>query len=183
MSGLFRRILVPYDFSDFATAALRVAIDLAEEHHGSLVVLHAIPPLAPIGGGLTASELPLWIPPEALVSDTRQRLEAQVSRLVGTRRVRFESWVLVGDPFQQIMAAARTSDLIVMATAGRTGLSHLVIGSVAEKVVRHSPAPVLTIRSAVSGVRKRVERLRRPRREPGSHRKRVPKSRRAPRTI
>ena len=52
----------------------------------------------------------------------------------------------VGDPYQRIVAAARGMDAIVMSTAGRTGLSHLLIGSVAEKVVRHSPVPVLTLR-------------------------------------
>jgi nucleotide-binding universal stress UspA family protein len=118
------------------------------------------------------------------VHDTRQRLETQVKKLLGPRRVSFECWVLVGDPFQQIMAAARTTDLIVMATAGRTGLSHLVIGSVAEKVVRHSPAPVLTIRSAIQGAGKRTVRSERLRRRPRSHQAmRVARTKRAPRTI
>jgi len=53
--------------------------------------------------------------------------------------------VVLGDPLQRILAAARDADSIVIATAGRTGLSHLLIGSV-EKVVRHASVPVLTIR-------------------------------------
>jgi nucleotide-binding universal stress UspA family protein len=52
----------------------------------------------------------------------------------------------MGNPLQCILAAARDVDSIVMATVGRTGLAHFLIGSVAEKVVRHSPVPVLTIR-------------------------------------
>jgi len=54
--------------------------------------------------------------------------------------------VVIGDPMDRILAAAKQADLIVMSTAGRTGLSHLVIGSVAEKVVRHARIPVLTLR-------------------------------------
>jgi nucleotide-binding universal stress UspA family protein len=55
--------------------------------------------------------------------------------------------IMVGDPYQRIIEAARGMDAIVMSTAGRTGLSHLLIGSVAEKVVRHSPIPVVTLRA------------------------------------
>ena len=145
MSQLFRRILVPHDFSDHAMRALEIAIELAAENRGSLVVLHAIPPFAPIGG-LAMGEVPIWIPPDDLVAAERKRLEAIVKRTIGKRAVTSECWVLVGDPYQQIIAAARTMDLIVMSTAGRTGLAHLEIGSVAEKVVRHSPVPVLTVR-------------------------------------
>jgi len=55
----------------------------------------------------------------------------------------------MGDPFHRIADLARRVDLVVMSTASRTGLAHLLIGSVAEKVVRHSPVPVLTLRAAV----------------------------------
>ncbi|TMB48311.1 MAG: universal stress protein [Deltaproteobacteria bacterium] len=64
----------------------------------------------------------------------------------GARAPRTRCRVVLGDPLQRILAAARDADSIVIATAGRTGLSHLLIGSVAEKVVRHAPVPVLTIR-------------------------------------
>jgi nucleotide-binding universal stress UspA family protein len=56
--------------------------------------------------------------------------------------------VVLGHPVERILDAARRADTIVMATAGRSGLAHLVIGSVAERVVRHAPVPVLTIRPA-----------------------------------
>jgi nucleotide-binding universal stress UspA family protein len=54
--------------------------------------------------------------------------------------------VVIGDAYQRIIAATRGMDGVVMSTSGRTGLSHLLIGSVAEKVVRHSPIPVITLR-------------------------------------
>jgi nucleotide-binding universal stress UspA family protein len=147
---LFRNILVPFDFSDAATAALDVAADLAARHRGSLTVVHVIAPVYPVSGFAGAGELPVWVPPEDLRAETRARLEAVVARKLGRRRTRATCRVLVGDPYRSIVDAARRADSIVMATLGRTGLAHLVIGSVAEKVVRHAPVPVLTLRPAAS---------------------------------
>jgi nucleotide-binding universal stress UspA family protein len=147
---VFRRILVPYDFSDAATAALEVATDLAVQHDGTLTVVHAIAPVYPVSALAGAGELPVWIPPEDLRGDLRKRLEAEVARVVGKRKMRVTCRVVVGDPHHCILQAARRADSIVMATLGRTGLAHLVIGSVTEKIVRHSPIPVLTLRPAAS---------------------------------
>jgi universal stress protein A len=155
MTRLFRRILVPHDFSEHATRALRVAVDLARSHRGRLVVLHAITPFNPISGFPAAEEM-AWIPPVDLIAHERKRLEALVARTVSGRGApRAAVQVVIGDPFQRIVAAARTADVIVMATAGRTGLSHLLIGSVAEKVVRHAPVPVLTLRPSTSRARRK----------------------------
>ena len=64
------------------------------------------------------------------------------------RRVRpVKSWVMVGSPATCILDAARKADAIVMGTLGRTGLPHLLLGSVAERVVRHAAVPVLTVRA------------------------------------
>jgi len=65
---------------------------------------------------------------------------------------------VLGEPVQSILAAARRADTIVMATLGRTGLAHLVMGSIAERVVRHSPVPVLTVRPG--SARRRTARAR-----------------------
>ena len=151
MTQVFRRILVPYDFSDAATAALEVAADLATRHGGTLTVVHAIAPVYPVSAFAGAGELPVWIPPDDLRGEARARLEKEVARVVGRRRVRSVTCrVVIGDPHRCILDAARRADVIVMATLGRTGLAHLVIGSVAEKIVRHSPVPVLTLRPRAS---------------------------------
>ena len=150
MTRLFRRILVPYDFSAAATAALAVAADLAQGHGGSLTVLHVIVPVYPVSAFAGAGELPVWVPPDDMRGETRTRLEAEVARVVRRRTVRATCRVVTGDPYHSIVAAARQADSIVMGTLGRSGLAHLVIGSVAEKVVRHSPIPVLTLRPAAS---------------------------------
>jgi nucleotide-binding universal stress UspA family protein len=140
----FRRILVPHDFSPSAEEALELAARLIPAD-GRLLVLHVIVPVVPV------TDLPVdaggYIAPQDLVAATKHQLDraiAKTTRGKPTRRI--ETKVVVGDPYQRIVAAARGMDAIVMSTAGRTGLSHLLIGSVAEKVVRHSPIPVLTLR-------------------------------------
>ena len=87
-----------------------------------------------------------WVAPEELADGMRRELERAVTKVLPGRRERVATKVVVGDPHQCIIAAAVGMDAIVMSTAGRTGLSHLLIGSVAEKVVRHSPIPVVTLR-------------------------------------
>jgi nucleotide-binding universal stress UspA family protein len=150
MATLFRRILVPHDFSSNATAALKIAAGLAAPRGGRLVVLHALAPVYTGSWVANGGELPAWVPPQELVAETRQRLEALVARTVKGRRGAVTCRVLIGDPYHCIVEAARQSDSIVMATLGRTGLSHLLLGSVAEKVVRHAPVPVLTVRAKVA---------------------------------
>jgi nucleotide-binding universal stress UspA family protein len=158
MTTLFRRILVPHDFSRPADHALEVAADLALESRGRLVVLHVVPPY-PFVGFTPAEEVPL-VSVADLVRPARAHLEHIVRRIVGRRRVSCESRVVVGDPVQEIVLAARRADVVVMATAGRTGLGHLLIGSVAERVVRHASCPVLTLRG---GRASSPARSRRPR--------------------
>ena len=158
--ALFRRILVPHDFSAPADRALAVAAELARAHRGRLLVLNVIPPYQPVVG--VPGEM-MWVPPPPPVELERRRLERIVARTVGRNDApRVTCRVVVADPFRAIMNAARDADAIVMATAGRTGLSHLLIGSVAEKVVRHSPVPVLTIRPRAAVARRRhgVQRRR-----------------------
>jgi len=142
---LFRRVLVPHDFSSHADAALKTAAELAKDG-GRLVVLHVIspfygPPVLADGGGA-------WPSPLTLVPEQLRALQGHVTRVLGRNAPPFVCRVEVGDPAQAIVDAARATDSIVMATAGRTGLAHLLIGSVAERVVRLASVPVLTLRPA-----------------------------------
>jgi nucleotide-binding universal stress UspA family protein len=141
--NIFRRILVPHDFSDAATHAFRVAIALAREHRGRLTVLHVVTPYQPV---TQLPEVTGWISDAEIVAGTKRSLDELVRRELRGRGPATRFDVELGDPATRIVAAAKSADLIVMATEGRTGLSHLLIGSVAEKVVRHSPVPVLTVR-------------------------------------
>jgi nucleotide-binding universal stress UspA family protein len=145
-----RRILAPTDFSDFSKQALKSALELAQAFNAQLSLLHVVePPPYPIEG-LVPSSLGanLLDDLERQASNELAQVlpEAQGATIEVTRRV------IVGIPYRKIVEVAEEekSDLIVMATHGRTGLSHLVMGSVAERVVRTAPCPVLTIRPAVT---------------------------------
>jgi nucleotide-binding universal stress UspA family protein len=132
-------------FSVHADHARHVAAQIAGPK-GTLVVLHVVALYVPVGD-MPLSGLAPYISPEELAQGARRRLERAVARLrAGQRAPKTIAQVAIGGPYRCIVAASRGMHAIVMSTAGRTGLSHLVIGSVAEKVVRHSPIPVLTLR-------------------------------------
>jgi nucleotide-binding universal stress UspA family protein len=155
-ASIFRRILVPHDFSPQATVALKTAAGLAREHTGTLTVLHAIVPFympADVPFGLAADTIPS---PASFIPEQRKTLERVVSKALGTDAPRVAYRVEVGDAAQCILEAARGADSIVMSTHGRSGLTHLLIGSVAEKVVRHAKVPVLTIRVPAKPARKKT---------------------------
>jgi universal stress protein A len=137
----FRHILVPHDFSPQATVALKTAARLASPRGGKLSVLHVVVPFylpADAPYGMAA--------PGNLIPEQKARLERLVAEAVGPKGPPATVRVEIGDAAQRIMDAGRRADCIVMATSGRTGLAHLLIGSVAEKVVRHATVPVLTLR-------------------------------------
>jgi nucleotide-binding universal stress UspA family protein len=157
VTKLFRKILVPFDFSAPATHALQVAADLAAEHRGTIEVLHVLPPFYSGVGFPTQAEI-AWTPPPEMIRDLRTRLTQDVAKALGRRKGIATCRALLGDPVQSILSAARRADVIVMATLGRTGLAHLVMGSIAERVVRHSPVPVLTVRPTAA--RRRTSRTR-----------------------
>ena len=154
MKNLFERILVPFDFSPQSRRALAVACDLAATHRGEVVVLCALEPISSLAG-IRPPGGPIWFPSDEVVAAERQRLQAIVDSVRAGRRLAVRASVVVAAPLEAILAAAKSADVIVMATTGRGALSHLLVGSVAEKVVRHAPVPVLTIGLGAS---KRVAR-------------------------
>jgi nucleotide-binding universal stress UspA family protein len=141
-----KRIYCPVDFSPGSTQALRTAVRLAREREAELVVLHA--------WFLPANTFALeYMYPEAVVQhlteDAQQGLDAARSQAMRLGAPRVTSRLAQGTPWQQVVDAARsdpTCDLIVIGSHGRTGLSRVLLGSVAEMVVRHAPCPVLTVR-------------------------------------
>ncbi len=139
------RILVPTDFSDCAAAAADLAARLARQLGAAdeLVTVVDTSPLLEVYGDVQYRDERI-----AYIRDkARQELGAFARKhFAGVDRVRQD--VRDGNTFLEILQAAKDtgSDLIVMGTYGRTGLAHLLIGSVAEKVVRKSPVPVLTVR-------------------------------------
>ncbi|HJU29073.1 MAG TPA: universal stress protein [Candidatus Binataceae bacterium] len=146
----FSKILVPTDFSEDSKLALSYAIELAQKFSAEIIVVHVDQPLAPV----MVSELN-----PGLDVGTMNRI-AEEQRLLALREldqtsarlresgVKSRGLMRVGAPFLEILHAAQTenADLIVMGTHGRTGLAHVLIGSVAERVVNKAPCPVLTVR-------------------------------------
>ena len=142
-----RRILCPVDFSDSADHAMRYASALAETFGAELTLLHVVAPIVAALPGETLLPGTLQADIDELVDACRERLEQTVGKLA-TSGLTVQHKVLNGVPFIEIIRYAREAeiDLIVMGTHGRTGLGHLLIGSVAERVVRKSPCPVLTVK-------------------------------------
>jgi nucleotide-binding universal stress UspA family protein len=142
----FKKILCPIDFSPGSQQAMRTAVRLANERDAELVLVHSwyLPPVAFSGDYVYAADIV-----QQLSDDAQRSLEAAVGEAgkMGARRV--TSKLLTGLPWQQIVDAAKREaglGLIVIGTHGRTGLSRVLLGSVAELVVRHAPCPVLTVR-------------------------------------
>lgn len=148
MQQKIRRILVPVDFSPPSDYALAYAGSLAADFGASLHVLHVVEDR--VLSGAWPAEVYLGQLPglrDELIKDAEAHVEEGV-KLAATRGLQATGQVLVGLPFQTIIDSARAADvdLIVMGTHGRTGFTHLLLGSVAERVVRHAPCPVLVVR-------------------------------------
>jgi universal stress protein A len=160
-----RRVLVPVDFSGDSLNALAYARDLVKPFNAEVVLVHVIEPIY----YATPADMYMTSPNLASIIDEQQRLAAQqLERIAGNlekKGHRVRTVLKTGSPAQVIIdTAQRTgSDLIVMATHGHTGLAHLFMGSVAEKVVRAAACPVLTVRSMLlkKGKRRKGARVSR----------------------
>jgi len=140
-----KHILVPTDVSEYADYALDYAIELAQKLQARLTVMYVMETM-PLEAAESASDrFPSnWQRWETYIE---QRMAVSLKRIhdVGLQG---ESLVVHGVPFQIIIDTAKEKavDLIIMSTHGRTGLTHVLVGSVAEKVVRMAPCPVLVTR-------------------------------------
>jgi len=140
-----QHFLVPVDFSENANQAVEYAIDLASKLGARLTLLHVIQ-LLPLGSGDMGVTLP-YAYIQDLEADITSRMQASLERVTAAG-LEGAMAVLQGVPFQEILETAKAQqvDLIVMGTHGRTGLQYVLMGSVAEKVVRLAPCPVLVVR-------------------------------------
>ena len=143
-----KRILVPVDFSDGALQALDYAAGLARPSGAELVVLFVVEPVyyaTPADMYGASTNLSMLLEEQQRIG--REQL-ARLARRLEKRKLKSRTVLETGVPYQVITdtASKQKADLIVMATHGRTGLSHLLMGSVAERVVRTAVCPVLTVR-------------------------------------
>ncbi len=144
MPRKFQKVLCPIDFSNDSFTALDYAVNFAKQNEGQLILLHVVDnPLTDFYGPRGQN----------FYAEVEHAIEKSKEILTDAARthapdVPYEIVVKHGNPYMEIidLATAQHADMIVMSTHGRTGPQRLVIGSVAEKVVRTAPCPVFTVR-------------------------------------
>ena len=138
-----RTILVPVDFSECSLEALQYGMAIAEMFSARVVVLHVID--ASVFSSIEGMAVSL---PVAEITTTMANRLAEWVQQAGRQGIDITWFVEVGLPFTEISTAIdrHHADLVVMGTHGRTGLGHMMLGSVAERVVQRAPCPVLTVK-------------------------------------
>jgi len=142
--GLYGRILVPTDGSAGTRRAVEHAVDLAAAHDATVHAVYVVDTASFASVSVDAS----WEGVSEMLTDEGEAALATVEDVGAGRGVAVETCLLSGSPSQEIVryAEAEDCDLIVMGTHGRGGIDRLLLGSVAERVVRSSTIPVLTVR-------------------------------------
>lgn len=146
-----RTVLHATDFSEQSAFAFRLACSLARDYDARVIVLHVAPtPVAVAPDGMIPTE------PMGYREQLRQSLEQLRPR---DTRIRVEHRLSEGDAASEILrvAAETRSDVIILGTHGRTGLGRLLMGSVAEEVVRRAPCPVVTVKTPLPETRAAAE--------------------------
>ncbi len=142
----WEKILCPVDFSKVSMEALKLSGELADKFGAGLIIVHVLEPiLAPTDfsfGPLSMTDV------EDKLADRAQEGIEQAAANLGIPRDKIQSIVARGIGSQEIIriASENKADLIVMGTHGYTGLTHALLGSTAERVVRRAPCPVLTVK-------------------------------------
>ncbi len=154
-SAAFRKILVPIDFSSYSDQALNYAATISKKFNAQVILMHVI------------ESLPYSVTDSLVLIDHRRALETTAKSLLDNwserlseKKVAVTTFIASGAAYHEIVKKAQREkvDLIVMGTHGRTGLEHLLLGSVAEKVLRLCSCPVLTVRSPVATLKAKLSR-------------------------
>lgn len=141
MAFPFKRILAPVDFDQSSLKALETAAKIAQEHGGTVFVLHIVPVDIDVSG------MPQYVD----LIKRQENLDREKLTAIAKQHLAEVKWEILdemGEPADVIaqVAAKLSADLIVMVTHGRRGLARLVEGSVAERLLRSSPCPILALR-------------------------------------
>ncbi|MCX8085014.1 MAG: universal stress protein [Calditerrivibrio sp.] len=142
-----KKILVPTDFSETSKYAMQYAIEFAKNFGAELRIVHVI---------FDESQIVAFYLPQVTFQNLDQELEESAKKQMDEflahfpelKEVTYDVKMLKGTAFVEIISEAKDmkADLIIIGTHGRTGLEHVLFGSTAEKVVRKSPCPVLTVK-------------------------------------
>jgi nucleotide-binding universal stress UspA family protein len=142
-----KTILVATDFSETAANAVKTAVEFAKKFEAQLIVLHAYKVEIPMASPMTAGG---YVLPDGFFEQLGKHARAQVESIA--KEIESQGVAAIGLAVEQSAAIAiveeakaRPAELIVMGTRGLTGLKHLALGSVADRVARSAPCPVLTV--------------------------------------
>lgn len=142
-----RRIIVPTDFGECSTPAVRLAAEFADKFGAELILLHVVQDLA-LAMPDAVMPTPLPGPDLGQLSDSAKVGLANLIERENLARLNPRVEVRIGSPVHEVIAAAGDlkADLLCVGTHGRTGLAHLILGSSAERIIREAPCPVLTVK-------------------------------------
>lgn len=144
----FHHILVPVDYSENSRDALQLAAALAERFQAALDIVHVWDRPTYVSDAVLITQGSGQRPLGELIRENAERdMREFLATVTLPEGVSCQERLLSGNPATALLDAQKSGghDLIVMGTHGRTGLSHLLLGSVAEKLIRHAPVPVLTV--------------------------------------
>jgi universal stress protein A len=145
-----KKILVPTDFSEFSDKALQAALDIAKQHSARIYLFHVVDEVVHRSAGdyVFSDEMVQLIKDNAMAA-AKEDLEKQLKKFRVPKEVKVTADIGKGVSYDEILREqkARKTNLIVIASHGRTGLLGHLIGSVAEKVARGATCPVLLVRS------------------------------------
>jgi len=142
----FQHILVPVDFSPCSDHAVETAVALALKLDARITLMHAYAvPVYPLPEGFVVAPADTT---RELIASSQKGIDAQLARAQALGATKLETLLVEGAAVSEIhrVAAERGVDLIVMGTHGRSGLKHVLLGSVAEKVIRKAHCAVMTVR-------------------------------------
>ena len=143
---MYKKILIATDGSEHSEEAVKHGLTMAMRSKATVTALHVIEGTHPPRSISSPASLLLDEQIETLKEEGREIVERVVTK--GKEMgVEVQPMVVEGHPAHEILERAKDYDLVVVGTLGRSGISHLLMGSVAEKVVRHSPVPVLVVKS------------------------------------
>ena len=140
-----QRIMVPLNFSDHSQKALMYGVKMAQQFGSELELVHVVTPVVYAEGMVLPAAM------ENLDQETEKHARTELAKLTEREDVAALKWkttVLTGTPYDEIVSHARKheTDLLLITTHGRTGLQHFLLGSTAEKILRHAPCPVMIVR-------------------------------------
>ena len=139
----FKNILVPTDGSEYTKAAINNAVEMAKNYGAKITALYVIDQTVFVNMPLDSAVMNTY----TLLKKEGESAVQYVLNLCKENGVECDIKIVEGSPVECIVEASKDFDIIVMGTLGRTGFSKLMMGSVAERVVRYSECPVMVVRS------------------------------------